>query len=137
MFAVLAVLICGAFGGFAEAKVRKFDNFSIDVPEGWKVNEDKENLTVSFIAPDESAAMTISIFENEGESLEYYAKAFEKELGGNSLKKAGPGYIFLFENENGVACRGLVSAANDEQLIMLMTAIGEHADFDKMVDSLQ
>ena len=59
--AVLAVLTL--FGTSSEAKVMKFEYFSIDVPKGWQVNEDKENSTVAFIAPGNSAVFTVAIIK--------------------------------------------------------------------------
>jgi hypothetical protein len=53
---------------------------------------------------------------------------------GNNLTKQGSAYQFLFKNENGIDCRAIVSG--DDERVMLLTAIGEHAAFDKMLNSL-
>ena len=130
MFAVLTV-----FGASSEARVMKFDRFSIDVPAGWRVNEDKENYTTSFVAPDESAALTVAIIENEGMSLEEYAQGIQKELKGKNLQESGGGYMFSFTTADGVDAIGIMSG--DDNMVMLMTVIGEHDDFDEMVNSLE
>ncbi|MDR2529456.1 MAG: hypothetical protein LBD04_10675 [Synergistaceae bacterium] len=134
VLAALAAMVLGVWGGLAEAAVRKFDQFSIDVPNGWKVEEDKENYTVSFTAPDDSAALTVSITAAENGSIEDWAKAYQEELKGKNLQKFPDGYMFQFENENGVGCRAIVSG--DGKRIMLLVALGEHAAFDKMINSL-
>ena len=64
---VVALVVLPAFfmviAAPSEARVRNFEHFSIDVPSGWEVDVDDE--TVTFFAPDESAALTVAIFENE------------------------------------------------------------------------
>ena len=131
--ALLGVLML--FGASSEAKVMEFDYFSIDVPEGWKVTEDKENSTIGFIAPDESAALTVAVIENEGMSIEEYAEGILNELKGNNLRELDDGYMFQFKTANGVDALGIVSGNDD--LVMFMTAIGEHDDFDAMVNSME
>ncbi|MDR2522404.1 MAG: hypothetical protein LBC93_01700 [Synergistaceae bacterium] len=136
VFAALVAVVLGVWGGLAEAAVRKFDQFSIDVPDGWKVEDDKENYTVSFTAPDDSAALTVSVTAAEGGSMEDWAKAYQEELKGKNLQKFSEnGYMFEFENENGVGCRATVSG--DSKRTVLLVAIGEHAAFEKMLNSLE
>ena len=130
--ALLVVLML--FGASSEARVMEFDYFSIDVPEGWTVTEDKENSTIGFIAPDESAALTVAVYENEGMSIEEYAEAIRNELNGNNLQELDDGYLFLF-NANGVDAIGIVSGNDD--LVVFVTAIGEHDDFDAIVNSME
>ena len=131
--AVLAVLV--GFATSSEAAVMKFDYFSIDVPNGWKVDDDKEAFTVSFIAPDDSAALTIAIFKNEGLPLEDYAKLFQNELDGKNLQESGGAYQFSFSPEDGVDSKGIVSG--DDEMIMFMTITGEHKDLGDMLRSFE
>ena len=131
--AVLAVLT--VFGASSEARVMEFDHFSIDVPAGWQVEEDKENYTVGFTAPDNSAALTVAVIENEGMSLEEYAHGIQNELNGNNLQELEGGYMFEFTTANGVDSIGIVSG--DDDMVMLLTIIGEHDDIDAMVNSME
>ena len=131
--AVLAVL--AAFGAASEAGVMKFEHFSIDVPKGWTVDEDKEASTVAFIAPDESAAFTVTIIENAGLPLEEYAKLFQNELKGKNLQDMDDGYAFGFNAENGVDAKAIVTG--DEKMILFMTIIGGHNDMGGLVSSIK
>ena len=131
---VSLLTIFTVFGISSEAKVAKFEYFSIDVPDGWKVVEDKENYTTSFLAPGDSAALTVSFFESEGASLEEISGVLLNALNGKNLTKTGGAYTFEFENENGVACTGI---AGGDEMIMFLTIIGQHDDMEKMIDSLQ
>jgi len=131
--AVLAVLTL--FGASSEAKVMKFEYFSIDVPKGWQVNEDKENSTVAFVAPDNSAVLTVAIIKNEGMSIEEYAKGTMKEMKGRDLQKIDDGYMFQFTTDKGVDSIGILTGEGD--LVMFMAVIGGHDDLDGMVNSMK
>ena len=131
--AVLAVLTL--FGTSSEAQVMKFEHFSINVPKGWQVNEDKANSTVAFVAPDNSAVLTIAIIKNEGMSIEEYAKGTMKEMKGRDLQKMDDGYMFRFTSGNGVNSIGILTGDGD--LVMFMAVIGEHNDIDGMVNSMK
>ena len=137
MYVAAALILVAAltlFGAPAEAKVMQFDHFSIDVPAGWEMQEYRENFTVGFTAPDKSAALTVSVFDSEGMSLEECAKSLMEELKGGNLKKEKHAYTFEFKNQNGVGCRALVAAS---EMIVCVTMIGEHGAFDAMVSSLE
>jgi hypothetical protein len=132
IFTVLA-----AFGAPSEAKVMKFDRFSIDVPAGWEVNEDKENSTTSFIAPEKSAALTVAICENEdGLSGEEYAKQLMQELNGRELGALEDGwYAFPFKPTGGPESKALLNCY--ENMVFFMTVIGENDAFDDMIGSIK
>ncbi|MCL2010252.1 MAG: hypothetical protein FWG71_06860 [Synergistaceae bacterium] len=135
--AVALLAVFTVFGVSSEAKTMTFKDlkFSIDVADGWKVEEDKENYTVGFTAPDDSAALTVSSFENEDKMpLQEIAEALRGELNGKNLTQAEDAYMFEFENEHGVACQGIVAG---DEWILFLSIIGEHADIGKMIDSLE
>lgn len=134
-FTILAALLL-TFVGQAQAKVRSFNGFSIDVPDGWSVKDDKENYTVIFMSPDESSILTIAFFENEGMSAEEHGKYFVEEWKGKDLRKLNDTtYQFLFKGDNGEAGRALVSV--DKKDVLFITAIGENAVMDGMIHSLK
>ena len=135
VFVVVLVGLLAVFTVFevsSEAKVMKFEHFSIDVPDGWRVEEDKEKFTTAFYAPGDSAALTIAVFENEGTPLEEIAKMLMNELDGSDLEKSGDAYVFRFKSD-GTACRAAVSG---KEMIVFMTVIGEHDDILRMIESL-
>ena len=135
IYVVIAVALLAVFtvlGVSSEAQTMKFEHFSIDVPAGWKVDDDKENYTVTFLAPDETAALTVSIFESNETPLEEIAMMLMEELDGVNLSIEGDAYTFKFENQ-GIACRAAVAGS---EMILFLTTIGAHEDFGNMVKSL-
>ena len=61
-----------AFWGMtASAAERRFPSIrcAVDVPEGWEVEEDEENATVSMTAPDEDAAVMLTGIDEPGVSV--------------------------------------------------------------------
>ena len=128
LFAVFTV-----FGVSSEAKVMDlFEKFKIDVLEGWQVDEDKENNTITFIAPDGEAGLTATSFDVGETPVEDVVEALVKELNGKNSGLAGNGFTFEFEAE-GQACRAIV--AKHENMIMFFTIIGENSDSYKMLQS--
>jgi hypothetical protein len=134
--AVSMMVMCLA--GAASAKVRKFGfiRCSVDVPNGWTVEEDRENYTVGLTAPDASAAVSLSGFEDAGMSLEEAAEQMSEEMNGTKPeRKSGNSFAFTYENENGIA--GRASVSGDEKFMVVITVTGEHGDVDKIIDSLE
>jgi len=132
---LVAFLAALTFGATAEAARQTFEHFSINVPAGWVVNDDRANSTVTFIAPDESAALTISAFEHGGASLGDLANALMQQLNGADLTRADADtYQFSFTAE-GVDSLAFVSV--QEAYCVFITVIGGHADIQGMLESVQ
>ena len=130
LFAVFTV-----FGVSSEAKVMEFEHISIDVPDGWRVEEDKESYTVAFYAPGDSAALTISSFENEGVPLKDVAQMYVDNMNGRDLVETGGAYMFEFTSKGGSVCTSAVMG--DDQLIVFLTLVGQHEYFEKMIASME
>jgi hypothetical protein len=134
----LLVVASALVAGSAFAAMQKFDGFSIYVPNGWKV--DKDDGTVGFIAPDESASLSVSIAADmdADEAVEEYAAAFSQELGGSAPKMAPSAanvYLFEFDNGNGVMSKAMVTG--DGERVSMIVTTGESPEFDKMINSLE
>ena len=128
LFATIAVLIaltCAA----SEARVRNFDNFSIDVPDGWN-----ENHSVNFISPNGFAGVIISTLAQNNAPLEVVARGVMTEMRGTDFKKTGDAYHFLFKTALGFDGYSVVSARNG--IIRILQVFGEHEDLDKIVSTL-
>ena len=131
---VLALLaVFTVLGVSSEARVMVFDHFTIDVPRGWSVDDDKDKYTVTFLAPDESAALTVSIMESNGVHLSTWAGLLMKQLNGRNLEHKGDAYTFRFRSE-GIASRAIVA---EDDMIVFITIIGEHRDINRMIDSME
>ena len=131
---LVAFLAALTFGASAEAARQTFEHFSINVPAGWTVDDDRENSTVTFVAPDESAALTISAFEHGGASLDDLANALMQQLDGAGLRAFAQTYQFSFSAEG---VDSLAFVAIHEAYCMFTTIIGQHADIQGMLESVQ
>jgi uncharacterized membrane protein len=134
LLALSMVVMCLA--GAASAKVRKFDfiKCSVDVPNGWDVEEDEENYTVTLTAPDESA-ITLSAIEGEGVALKDAAQQLSEQLNGTTPEANGDVYTFSIDNGNGVISNVVVSG--DEEFIVFVTVTGEHEDIAGVIESIE
>jgi hypothetical protein len=132
------LLMAAAFSVPASAKVMKFDfiRVSVNVPSGWEVQEDRENNTVGLVAEDESAAITLSAYEDIGMSLKEFAEQAAEELEGETPKKQPNGtYVFDCENENDVTTHVVVSGS--EKFAAIISVTGEHEDVDGIIGSIE
>ena len=135
MYVVAAVAVMAfltLFGVSSEAVVTEFEHFSIDVPAGWIVEEDKESNTTYFFSPNFAAVLTVAMIENEeGKSLDEWAMTLRNEMRGTNLEKSGSVYTFEFESE-GIPSRAAVA---ENEMIVFLTVIGGHDDIEKMISS--
>ena len=130
--AVALLAVFAVFGASAEAGTMRFDHFSIDVPAGWEVEDDKENYTVTFLAPDKSAGLTISvIIDTEGMALEECVEEFRQALDGDTPEKTGDAYQFNFDSSFGPG-RAILAG---EDVLVCVAIMGEHDDFGGIIDS--
>ena len=118
----------------ADAARQNFDHVSVDVPAGWQVDETDTQLT--FTAPDESAALMISINVIEGTSLEDFAEATANDVGGVNLQAEGEGYSFTF-NSDGFDCEAFVTAVEELNVYIYIAAIGKHPQMEALLSSFQ
>ena len=139
MAAIVALLaILTVFGASSEAGARRFGHFSIDVPARWEVDADvdeDDDSVVVFVAPDESAALTVIVMENQDRvPLQEVAELMRGEYGGANLRRSGNIYTFQFQIE-GLDSRAAV--AGSRILAFLAVTGGWHKDLDRMLDSFQ
>ena len=135
-FVVLVALLAvfTMFGFSSEAKVMEFEHFSIDVPDGWGIERDDQNSTITFVAPDESAGLSVAVFNSNGQPLEKISEMLMTRLNGENLQKSSDAYTFQFKNE-GFDCYGIVGG--DENQVLFISIIGEHDDIMKMINSME
>ena len=129
--ALLTVLM--VFEASSEARVRRFGNFSIDMPARWKYDDDDDDVVV-FGALDGSATLTVATIENEDEDpLGEWAEAALEVYEGRNLRKSGNVYTFQFETE-GLDGRAAVTGS---EIFLILATAGRHNDLDGMLNSLQ
>ena len=127
-----------AFWGMtASAAERRFPSIrcAVDVPEGWEVEEDEENATVSLTAPDEDAAVMLTGIDEPGVSVSEFAERVAQEVGADKPEPSGGGYRFSFTDKDGLSCRGIVMG--DETFVSMVTLIGQHQAFESIVRSIR
>jgi len=117
----------------AMAEVKDFDKFTALVPAGWTT--DKDDDTVVFMGPDNSAVITVTVVQNDGTALEELAKQAAADLKGTAPEKDDDGYMFTFKNDNGVD--GFAVVTGDDKHVALITVTGEHADVEKILGSIE
>ena len=137
---VVFALLLGiwAFWGMtASAAERRFPSIRcvVDVPEGWEVEEDEENATVSLTAPDEDAAVMLTGIDEPGVSVSEFAKRVAQEVGADKPEPSGGGYRFSFTDKDGFSCRGIVMG--DEKFVSMITLVGQHQAFESIVRSIR
>ena len=106
------------FASGANAEIQEFRYFSLDVPDGWDVIED--GATVTVIAGDKSASLSLTADDPQGKTIEELAKSFADELHGTEPEKDKDG-AYSFEFNNGVS---QVVIDGDEDLYLLIIGTG-------------
>lgn len=135
ILALVAVLVFVATAAFGA--VQDFSKFSLDVPAGWSASEQDD--TVTLIADDKTASMTISVASTEGNSLEAVANGLSETLKGTKPEVDADGdYSFTFDNGNGVTSHALITGADGMFCAFVMTGIENKAsDIQAILGSLK
>ena len=129
--------IWAVWGMAASAAERRFPSIrcAVDVPEGWKVEEDEESATVSLTAPDEDAVVMLTGIDEPGMSVSEIAEQIAREAGADKPEPSGGGYRFSFTDKDGFSCRGIVMG--DEKFVSMITLLGQHQAFESIVRSIR
>lgn len=130
---VLALLAVFVVSSIAFAAVKTFGHISVDVLDGWSAAQD--GTTVSLTANDNSAALTVTLEENDGTDLELIAKEYAKQFNATAPVFEDDVYTMSFKNANGVDCNVVISGDGDMYVMLVM--IGEHPQMEQIVDSLE
>lgn len=132
-FTAFALVAIFSVSSVAFAAVQDLGKFSIDVPSDWSIARDGN--TVSITADDNSAALTVTVEENDGTDLKLIAKEYAKQFKGTAPVFEDDVYVLSFVNENEVECNVVISGDKD-MYVMLMIA-GENDKMEDIVDSIE
>jgi hypothetical protein len=132
---ILALSVCAAlvFAGCSFAEVKKFKDFSADVPAGWTSEDDGEG-TVTFTSKDGGAAVTITVAAHDGASAKEITEAFREELKGKEPNAFDEGFVFEYTNDNGV--KGLCVVTTDEKNFLAITGTGDDPNIEAIINSV-
>ena len=102
----------------AFADVEEFRYFSLDVPQGWRAEEDGSVVTVT--ANDNTGSLSITMGNPESRDIGELAVAFSSELNGTMPEKDSEGN-YSFEFNNGIS---QATITGDEDFFMLIIGNG-------------
>ena len=133
VFLFLAVLIF-VFSADAEAATRRFGTVSVDVPDGWTVEETDDML--AFMAPDQSALFSVMLETLDGITFKEFAEGVVGQLNGSVLEEAPHMLAFSFKNEHGIDSEAILAQnRNNPNLVTMMIKVGEHPQLEGMINS--
>jgi len=132
---LLSAVFIFAFAAGAEAVRQRFGNIAADVPAGWTI-EGSENR-VTFVAPDESAMVSIMVNVAEGFTLQEIAETVAQEYGGSALQEVGGAYVFGFQNEYEVDYSVIISGDEETGFYMVWVIAGEHPQLGALIESIE
>ncbi|MEA3284432.1 MAG: hypothetical protein U9Q00_05555 [Synergistota bacterium] len=130
---LLSLVLVLALSLSAFAATMEYPRFSIDVPDGWSVSQD--GSTVTILANDKSAALTVTVEDNDGTAIKDLADAYAKQFKGTEPEVEDDVYMFGFQNDNGVDCYAVI--CGDDSEYILLVVIGDHPQLEGMIDSIE
>lgn len=124
--------LCFAAGSIANAEVKTFEHFSIDVPAGWESVQN--GSTVKVVPRDKSAFLAITVEPLKGRSLRDIAASYSARLKGSTPRREGSTYFFMFKDG---AKDGTAILTSDGKKFALFQIVGENTGIAGIVDSMQ
>lgn len=127
---VLLIAVCTT--AFAERK--KFDRFSVEVPNGWVAQQVDAN-TAAIAHSSGACAITVSYGPKSGQPLGTLAELFSKGMNGTApVKDADGDYTFEFKAADKDSYALVSEDGND---FVMITVIGAHADAEAILNSME
>ncbi|MBQ7221092.1 MAG: hypothetical protein IJS28_08940 [Synergistaceae bacterium] len=131
---VFLVMMVLCMSSFACAEVMEFRYFSLDVPEGWSVNEDGNVITVT--AADKSGSLSITADNPGGKTIAELAEEYSRRLNGTAPEEDEEGG-YTFEFNNGVS-QAAIDGDEDLYLLIIGTGIERNGDvLSEILESLE
>ena len=136
MFMLLLAAAVFTFTPLAEAARQTFGPISVEVPRGWQVTEEDDQLT--FTAPENAAVVSIIVDTLDGATLKDIAEGTAQALGGSApVVDADGDFSFTFKNEHGVDGFVLVTGDEADDFFVVLVVVGEHPDTAGLLNSIQ
>lgn len=122
----------------ASAKLQKFNNISVNVPDGWNVKQQGASLVLK--SKNAEASIEISYNRIAGEQLSDVVERIYIEREGVDLEQDDDGdYSFSFKNPSGSENIALITGTNDYYLLVSMTGFENEAiqgDLQTILESI-
>ena len=136
---LLSLLAALVFMGSAEAATQTHGILTLDVPDGWRVQKDKD--VVGFWAPDNSAGLVTVQYRVEGTTLKDVAEYLARDVGSNPPVDIGNNwYQLAFRNQHAGDCYMYVTGNEHSGSYFSMTVpvhLTTHPQIDAMVGSIK
>lgn len=130
---LLSLVLVLAFSLSAFGATIEYSRFSIEVPDGWRVSQDGNTVTI--LANDKSAALTVTVEDNDGTAIKDLAYAYAQQLNATEPEEDDDVYMFSFQNPSGVGCNAVICGDDSEYIMLVM--IGDHPQMEGMIDSIE
>lgn len=124
------ILIMATAAGAAQ---RQFSSLTVDVPEGWTVQE--QGPMVLVIAPGQKAVAGLVVGPAKGMSSRELAETSAKAVKSSEVRDEGDGYYSVAYENNGQKGVMLIRAVNDKAVVC--TLMGEHPQLMDVARSVQ
>jgi len=128
---VAAVAVLAAAGA-AWAAPKAFSKYTLDIPEGWAAHEDGN--VVAIYGPYNTAAISIVLDTADGMTALSIAEAMSGQLRGSRPRPTPDGYVFTFQNHNGVDSISRISVAGGA--FVMVTVTGDHPQAAGILNSI-
>ena len=121
------------FATCAYADLQDFENFSLDVPDGWTAVENGAVVSVS--EEEGTASLTITTDRPGDMSIEELAEAFSRSWGGTIPEKdSDDNYSFSFDDGRSQA---VITGDEDFYMLIVGTDIDDAGQVGEILDSLE
>ena len=132
LLSLLAVCLLVCFCVSAQAAVKEYAMFSIDVPDDWTETKYGDQ-GAEFLAPDKSCKIGVAFFPKSDQSLDDMAKAIADQYKAKAEKDSDGAYSFEYKDD-GKDAFGYLAEEGDH--ILALTIAGEHAQAEAILDSV-
>ncbi|MEF3697296.1 hypothetical protein [Desulfolutivibrio sp.] len=126
--AAMAILAAGV----SYAAPQAFSKYALDIPEGWTFHEDGN--VVAIFGPHNVAAISIVMDTADGMTARSIAEAMSGPLQGTTPRPTHDGYVFTFQNDQGVDSFSRISVANG--IFVMVTVTGDHPQVAGILGSI-
>lgn len=132
LMAFLAAVAIVAAAGAACAAPQVFSKYTLDIPVGWTAHEDGN--VVAIFGPHNVAAISIVMDTADGMTARSIADAMSGQLQGTTPRPIPNGYVFTFQNDQGVDSISRISVAGDA--FVMVTVTGDHPQVAGILGSI-
>ena len=117
----------------AQAAVKEYAKFTIDVPDDWTETKFQEH-GADFTAPDKSCTIGVAVFPKGEQSLEAMAKTIADHYKG-TIEKDADGDFFVEYKKDGKDGHGALM--QDGDFVISISILGEHPKAETIINSVK